>query len=89
MAVSEPLSVDVKMMTLVNEKLQLILEEAIFDEKAEQIFRMRYGVDCQIQVPKHISKTLKVPMKKLHLEMHRIDNKIFNILKKHDLFEQI
>ena len=87
MAINEPLSIDAKMMTLVNEKLQLILEEAIFDERAEQIFRMRYGIDCQIQVPKHISKTIKMPMKKLHLEMHKIDNKIFNILKKHDLFE--
>jgi len=89
MAVNGPLSVDVKLMALVNEKLQIILEEAIFDERAEQIFRMRYGVDCQMELPKQISKTIKMPMKKLNLEMYRIDNKIFNILKKHDLFEQI
>lgn len=89
MAVNGPVSVDVKLMALVNEKLQIILEEAIFDERAEQIFRMRYGVDCQMELPKQISKTIKMPMKKLNLEMYRIDNKIFNILKKHDLFEQI
>lgn len=89
MAVNEPVSIDVKLMTLVNEKLQIILEEAIFDERAEQIFRMRYGIDCQMELPKQISKTIKMPMKKLNLEMYRIDNKIFNILKKHDLFEQI
>jgi len=79
--------VDPRLVALVGEKLRLILDEAVFDEKSELIFRLHYGIDCMRQEPKGISKTVKMPMKKLKLELTRIDNRVFNILKKHDLFE--
>lgn len=76
-----------KLIELVNEKLRLILEEAVFDESSEQLFRLHYGIDCKRLEPKAIAKELKMPQKKLKLELIKIDNKVFNILKKHDLFE--
>lgn len=78
--------VEPKSIEIINEKLQLILEEAIFDEKSEKIFKMRYGIDSKAQPPKQIAKEVKMPMKKLKIELARIDNKVFNILKKHDVF---
>lgn len=71
---------------VVNEKLELILEEAIFDERTESIFKLHYGIQCHRLEPKAISKTLKIPVKKLKDELNRIDNRVFNILKKHQLF---
>jgi hypothetical protein len=75
-------------MDLVNEKLELILEEAIFDPRSESIFKLHYGVQCARQEPKTISKQLKISQKKLKIEIDRIDNKVFNILKKHQLFSE-
>ena len=75
-------------MELVNEKLELILEEAIFEPRSEHIFKLHYGVQCVRQEPRTISKQLKISQKKLKLEIERIDNKVFNILKKHQLFTE-
>jgi len=77
---------DPKLIELVNEKLRLILDEAVFDEQSEMIFKLHYGIDCKRLEPKAISKEIKLSQKKLKLELLRIDNKVFNILKKHDLF---
>ena len=77
---------DPKLIELVNDKLRLILDEAVFDEQSEMIFKYHYGIDCKRLEPKLISKELKVPLKKMKIELIRIDNKVFNILKKHDLF---
>lgn len=76
---------DIKWIEIVNEKLEIILEEAIFDEKMEQIFRLRYGIKCKRLENKEIAKELKIPQKKLKLFIEKIDNKVFNILKKHAL----
>lgn len=73
---------------LVDENLKRVLDEAVFDEKTESIFKLRYGIDCMRLDPKAISKEMKIPMKKLKLELTKIDNKVFNILKKYDLFEE-
>ena len=75
-------------MELVSEKLELILEEAIFDSRSEDIFKLHYGVQCVRLEPKVIAKQMKIPMKKLKLELERIDNKVFNILKKHQIFDE-
>ena len=72
---------------LVDENLKRVLDEAVFDERTESIFKLRYGIDCMRLDPKAISKEMKIPMKKLKLELTKIDNKVFNILKKYDLFE--
>jgi hypothetical protein len=77
---------DPKLIELVNERLRLILDEAVFDEQSENIFKLHYGIDCKRLEPKAISKQLKISQKKLKNELLRIDNKVFNILKKHDLF---
>lgn len=77
---------DPKLIELVNERLRLILDEAVFDEQSESIFKLHYGIDCKRLEPKAISKQLKISQKKLKIELLRIDNKVFNILKKHDLF---
>ncbi len=77
---------DPKLIELVNDKLRLILDEAVFDEQSEVIFKYHYGIDCKRLEPKAISKELKVSLKKMKIELLRIDNKVFNILKKHDLF---
>ncbi len=77
---------DPKLIELVNDKLRLILDEAVFDEQSELIFKFHYGIDCKRLEPKAISKELKVSLKKMKIELIRIDNKVFNILKKHDLF---
>lgn len=74
---------DPKWLIIVNEKLEIILEEAVFDEKMASIFKMRYGVHCQRLEDKVIAKTLKIPQKKMKLYVEKIDNKVFNILKKH------
>lgn len=76
-----------KLIELVNEKLRLILDEAVFDEQSERVFKLHYGIDCKRLEPKGISKELKITQKKMKIELSRIDNKVFNILKKHDLFE--
>ena len=73
---------------LVDENLKRVLDEAVFDEKTESIFKLRYGIDCMRLDPKAISKEMKIPMKKLKVELTKIDNKVFNILKKYDLFEE-
>jgi len=73
---------------LVDENLKRVLDEAVFDEKTESIFKLRYGIDCMRLDPKAISKEMKIPMKKLKSELTKIDNKVFNILKKYDLFEE-
>ncbi len=73
---------------LVDENLKRVLDEAVFDEKTESIFKLRYGIDCMRLDPKAISKETKIPMKKLKSELTKIDNKVFNILKKYDLFEE-
>ncbi|OJV62286.1 MAG: hypothetical protein BGO41_05670 [Clostridiales bacterium 38-18] len=73
---------------LVDENLKRVLDEAVFDEKTESIFKLRYGIDCLRLDPKAISKEMKIPMKKLKLELTKIDNRVFNILKKYDLFEE-
>ncbi len=75
-----------KLIELVNEKLRLILDEAVFDEQTEAIFKFHYGIDCKRLEPKAISKQLKISQKKLKIELMRIDNRVFNILKKHELF---
>ncbi len=67
----------------VNEQLELILEEAVFDEVAEKVFIRHYGIKCKRMDPKAISKELKIPVKKLRAIIDKIDNKVFNILKKH------
>jgi len=66
---------------LVDENLKRVLDEAVFDEKTESIFKLRYGIDCMRLDPKAISKEMKIPMKKLKSELTKIDNKVFNILK--------
>lgn len=81
------MTIDSKLIDLINEQLQVILDEAVFDERTEKIFRLRYGIECMMQPPKAISKEVKMPMKKLNLELGRIENKVFNIMKKHDLFD--
>ncbi len=68
----------------VNERLEIILEEAVFDERSEKIFKLHFGVNCKRLDPKGIAKEVKMPMKKLKPELAKIDNKVFNILKKHD-----
>lgn len=78
---------DAKLLELVNEKLRLILDEAVFEEQSERIFKLHYGIDCKRIEPKAISKEVKIPLKKLKIELTRIDNRVFNILKKHDLFD--
>mgnify|MGYP004706808873 CR=1 FL=1 len=77
---------DPKLIELGNDKLRLILDEAVFDEQSELIFKFHYGIDCKRLEPKAISKELKVSLKKMKIELIRIDNKVFNILKKHVLF---
>lgn len=77
-----------KWVELVNERLKIILEEAIFDERTEQIFKWHYGVECERLDLKAISKSVKMPIKKLKLEVVKIDNKVFNILKKHNFIEE-
>jgi hypothetical protein len=77
-----------KWVDLVNDRLKIILEEAIFDERTEQIFKWHYGVECQRLDLKAISKGVKMPIKKLKLEVVKIDNKVFNILKKHNFLEE-
>lgn len=79
---------DPKLMELVSEKLRLILDEAVFDEQTERLFKLHYGIDTKRLEPKALGKEVKMPQKKLKLELSRIDNKVFNILKKHDLFER-
>jgi len=69
----------------VNEKLPYILENMVFDEKHEQIFKYRYGIESHMLTPKEISKTLKISMKKLKPQIIKIDNKVFNILKTESL----
>lgn len=76
---------DIKWIEFVNEKLEIILEEAVFEEKFEQIFRLRYGIKCKRLEVKDIAKQLKIPQKKLKQHIEKIDNKVFNILKKHAL----
>lgn len=76
-----------QIMKIVNEKLEEILEEAVFDSKAEQIFKLHYGIKCTRMEPKAIVKEAKIPAKRLKLELIRIDNKVFNILKKHKWIE--
>ena len=78
-----------KLIELVNEKLRLILDEAVFDEQTEAIFKLHYGIDCKRLEPKAISKQLKISQKKLKMELVRIDNRVFNILKKHELFNRV
>jgi len=73
----------------INYGLSTILEEAVFDERSEVIFRKHYGIHCERQEIKEIAKITKMPLKKLMQEINRIDNKVFNILKKHDLIEEI
>ena len=73
----------------INYGLSTILEEAVFDERSEVIFRKHYGIHCERQEIKEIAKLTKMPLKKLMLEIGKIDNKVFNILKKHDLIEGI
>lgn len=73
---------------IVNERLRLILDEAVFDEQSERIFKLHYGIDCKRLTFKALAKETKVSQKKLKIELGKIDNKVFNILKKHDLFEQ-
>ncbi len=80
---------DAKLLELVNEKLRLILDEAVFSEQSESIFKLHYGIDCKRVEPKAISKEVKMPLKKLKLEITKIDNRVFNILKKHDLFDEM
>ncbi|GAB6107530.1 hypothetical protein [Fusibacter bizertensis] len=80
---------DAKLLELVNEKLRLILDEAVFEEQSERIFKLHYGIDCKRIEPKAISKEVKIPLKKLKIELTRIDNRVFNILKKHDLFDAL
>lgn len=70
---------------VVNEQLEIILEEAVFDDVMEQIFKKRYGIHCQRQELKTIAKELKLSQKKLKVYVEKIDNKVFNILKKHAL----
>lgn len=77
---------DPKLMEIVSEKLRLILDEAVFDEQTERVFKLHYGIDAKRLEPKALAKELKIPQKKLKLELSKIDNKVFNILKKHDLF---
>lgn len=64
-----------KLIELVNEKLRLILDEAVFDEQSEAIFKLHYGIDCKRLEPKAISKQLKVSQK-LKLELMKIDNRV-------------
>lgn len=80
---------DAKLLELVNEKLRLILDEAVFGEQSEKIFKLHYGIDCKRIEPKAISKEVKMPLKKLKIELTRIDNRVFNILKKHNLFDEL
>lgn len=77
---------DPKLMEIVSEKLRLILDEAVFDEQTEKLFKLHYGIDAKRLEPKALGKELKIPQKKLKHELSKIDNKVFNILKKHDLF---
>lgn len=79
---------DPKLMEIVGEKLRLILDEAVFDEQTERLFKFHYGIDTKRLEPKALSKEVKLSQKKLKLELSRIDNKVFNILKKHDLFNE-
>lgn len=79
---------ELKWVETVNERLKIILEEAIFDERTEQIFKWHYGVDCQRMDLKAISKNIKIPVKKLKLEVVKIDNKVFNILKKYNFLDE-
>ncbi|MBS7527136.1 hypothetical protein KHM83_10640 [Fusibacter paucivorans] len=72
--------------TAINYGLNTILEEAVFDERSELIFKKYYGIHCERKTPKEIAKLTKMPIKKLKLEMTKIDNKVFNILKKNDLW---
>lgn len=78
---------DLRLMAIVNEKLRLILDEAVFDEQSEAIFKLHYGIDCKRLEPKAISKELKISQKRLKIELIKIDNRVFNILKKHELFD--
>lgn len=87
MANQPKVMIDPRTIEVINDQLGVILDEAVFDERTEKIFRMRYGIEHPIETIKVISKELKMPMKKLNLEIVKIDNKVFNILKKHDLFE--
>ncbi len=73
---------------IVSEKLNLILDEAIFDERTEAIFKLHYGISCNRQEPKDIAKALKISQKKIKVELARIDNKVFNILKKYEIFDE-
>lgn len=69
---------------MIMDHLVLISEEAIFDEQLELVFKKYYGVDEAQQTPKEISKTLKIPMKKLKIIIEKIEKKVFNVLKKHE-----
>lgn len=73
-----------KIIETVNEKLEEILHEAVFDERQEAIFIRYYGVNCNRMDPKSIAKEIKMPLKKLKIELMKIEKKVFNILKKHD-----
>lgn len=75
------------MIEIVNNQLQLIVDEAVFDERQTEIFKSRYGVGESIKEPRKIGKIYKLSPKKLKGELTKIDNKVFNILKKHDIFE--
>jgi len=73
----------------INRGLNTILEEAVFDERSELIFKKYYGIHCERLTPKELSKTTKLPLKKLKMEMMKIDNRVFNILKKNNLWEDV
>ncbi|MBM7561212.1 hypothetical protein [Fusibacter tunisiensis] len=69
---------------LINSKLEAILEEAVFDERQAAIFVRHYGIQQPRMAPKDIAKALKVPNKKLKIELAKIENRVFNIMKKND-----
>lgn len=73
----------------INYGLNIILEEAVFDQQSELIFRKYYGIHCERQELKSLSKLTKLPVKKLTNEINRIDNKVFNILKKHAILDEL
>lgn len=64
------------------DRLEILLESNVFDERECSLIRLRYGVGLDKPLaPSEIAKIMKVKAKALEGLIEQVDRKIFNSLK--------
>lgn len=65
----------------VNQKLDEMVASGSLDAVMEKLIRYRYGVGEKPLAFKQLSKVMKMPRKKLVVELQKAEKQVFNMLK--------